>query len=183
MNTGGYSENAWLVTPAIAFDGSAEYTLTFDATDSEGETSVLRLGLVEKPESTEFLHVIEENLVFPATSGTPTEVKFTFAPVVTYNMISAAPANMHIALQAASEGVSHRVFLHSMKVEKKDITLGVDTIDGAEAGAPVSIEVYDLSGRFLGTASSTALDGYAAGLYIVKLNYAESSPRTLKIAK
>lgn len=186
MNQGGYTENAWLVSPAVAFESAAEYTVTFDATDainSEDGTSVLRFGLVESPESSEFLHVIEENLVFPPTSGTPTEVKFTFAPVVTYNMISAAPANMHLALQAASTGVSHRVFLYSMKVDKKDITLGVEGIAGAETDVPVSVEVYDLSGRVLGTASSVALDGYAAGLYIVKVNYSESAPRTLKIAK
>ena len=182
-NNYGYAENAWLVGPALPFDGSAEYTVTFTATDSNGEASVLRLGLVENPESTEFLHVVEENLVFPATSGTPTEVKFTFTPVTAYTSVSSAPANMHIALQAASTDVAHSIFLHSVKVEKKDITLGVDAIGGATSGSLVSIEVYDLSGRRLGEASSPALDGYDAGLYIVKLNYSESAPRTLKIAK
>lgn len=182
MNNNGYGENAWLVGPLVSFDTAAEYTVTFDATDSAGKESVLRFGLVESPGSSEFLHVIEENLEFPATSG-KTEVKFTFIPVTTYNSISGTPANMHIALQAASTDVSHRVFLYSMKVDKKEITLGLDRTVDMETDMLVSVEVYDLSGRRLGTASSVALDGYDAGLYIVKLNYSESSPRTLKIAK
>lgn len=49
--------------------------------------------------------------------------------------------------------------------------------------APVAIEVYDITGRKLGNASSTQLEEYAAGAYIIRAISADGSSATKKIIR
>lgn len=196
MNQTGAAENAWLIGPAFNFDKRSEYTFTIQAQHSitssddsddtdltEQPKTVIRFGLVSSHESIEFARVITDNLVLPATLGNK-EVKFRLPAVTTYSVDDAAPEKLHIAFQAnTTTGVKHNIFIHSVSLKAQDIPSAVEEIGGTENGEILSVEVYNTSGVLLGTASTPALEGFAPGLYIVKVIYSYSSPKTFKILK
>lgn len=197
MNPNGLTENAWLIGPAFNFDKRTEYTFTIQAahafigvddSDDPNEPivqpkTVIRFGLVSSHESIEFARVITDDLVLPATLGNK-EVKFRLPAVTTYSVDDAAPEKLHIAFQAnTTTGVKHNIFIHSVSLKAQDIPSAVEEISGTENGEVLSVEVYNTSGVLLGTASTPALEGFAPGLYIVKVIYSYSSPKTFKILK
>ena len=79
--------------------------------------------------------------------------------------------------------MKHNIFIHSVSLKAQDIPSAVEEIGGTENGEILSVEVYNTSGVLLGTASTPALEGFAPGLYIVKVIYSYSSPKTFKILK
>lgn len=196
MNQTGAAENAWLIGPAFNFDKRSEYTFTIQAQHSitssddsddtdltEQPKTVIRFGLVSSHESIEFARVITDDLVLPATLGNK-EVKFRLPAVTTYSVDDDAPEKLHIAFQAnTTTGVKHNIFIHSVSLKAQDIPSAVEEISGTENGEVLSVEVYNTSGVLLGTASTPALEGFAPGLYIVKVIYSYSSPKTFKILK
>ena len=53
----------------------------------------------------------------------------------------------------------------------------------ASEDAPVAVEVYDLTGRKLGNASSTQADEFANGIYLIRAIKADGSCTTEKIIR
>lgn len=195
VNANGYSENAWLVTPSFELIDGHEYTIEFDATDSNSEGTTLSLGIVSEPTATEFERVISQELNFASSRSEKTTVKFTYQanaeaqkaaqelsadeeeaaepqePETPENPEQPTPVAVgHFAINSFGQGQAHSTFIYGVKVSHEPDTSGVESV----ITDSVATDVYNLQGHRLGADAQNL----PAGIYIVK-----SGNKTVKIRK
>lgn len=193
MNAYGYNEDAWLMTPPFIFKPRQYYTLTIEGYCTSDEHP-LTLALVEDAANPSVSQYIinqtkpdaDHTMTLDTEAGTKT-FEFYFYPLKpTAAKMQHAPYNpdvpRYIAIHANNSGIGANTFIHSIKIEEVAGKLtGIEEV--ATDDAPVAIEVYDITGRKLGNASSTQLEEYAAGAYIIRAISADGSSATKKIIR
>lgn len=193
MNATGRNEDAWLMTPPFIFKPRQYYTLTIEGYCTSDEHP-LTLALVEDAANPSVSQYIinqtkpdaDHTMTLDTEAGTKT-FEFYFYPLkLTAAKMQHAPYNpdvpRYIAIHANNSGIGANTFIHSIKIEEVAGKLtGIEEV--ATDDAPVAIEVYDITGRKLGNASSTQLEEYAAGAYIIRAISADGSSATKKIIR
>jgi len=194
MNTSGYSEDAWLLTPPMNFKLGQYYTIDIEASTTNAE-HLLTLALADDPaQPTAVQFIVNQNdieadhTISLSTDKQVTTYEFYFnptghyAPVAAKTAASAEDTPHYVAIHAGNNGIGANTFIYSLKVkEVAGKTTAIGTVEADSANG--SVEVFDLAGRRIGTAASTALEGFDAGIYIVRIVKADGTATTSKIIK
>ena len=165
-NTSGRAEDAWLISRPLQIEAGKSYILdytitsTVTAEDATGNGGTVSIGLTDSTDP-EFARVLSENIALPSKEE-PATVKFSMPNA------RSAESCPRLAIRACSpEGsATHNIIVRSLRLTVDNVGTGVDEVTAAAQGA---VEVFDLQGRSLGKADSAALNGFAKGLYIVRL--------------
>lgn len=209
INTQGLAEDMWLMTPPFMFTPGQHYTLTIEGSvsyptdwDDEysdepatGEPHPLTLALTDNvTEPTINQYIINQtkpeadHTVAFGTTRRKYDFDFYYDPL---NL--AAPVSLrsaydndtphYIAIHANSTGIKANTFIYSLKIEEvPGKVTGVENVTASEEN-PVTVEVYDLTGRKLGKATSLQPEEYASGIYVISATYPDGTTTTQKIIR